>query len=174
MREDDKGVPVASGPRRAPANGDASSDALPVQLPVRGRRVTVVGSSGRAISTTGSLLHAGAVVTVVSPAPTAYLSDLADRGLITVRERDFVPEDFDSAALVFACTGDQDADGRIAARALDRDVFCIVDEPRRSPATNGHPRVGHVTLVGGGPGDPGLLTIAGRDAIARADVIVAE
>ncbi len=53
-------------------------------------------------------------------------------------------------------------------------MFCIVDEPRRSPATNGHPRVGHVTLVGGGPGDPGLLTIAGRDAIARADVIVAD
>ncbi len=59
MREDDKGVPVASGPRRAPANGDASSDALPVQLPVRGRRVTVVGSSGRAISTTGSLMQRG-------------------------------------------------------------------------------------------------------------------
>lgn len=36
------------------------------------------------------------------------------------------------------------------------------------------PRVGRVTLVGGGPGDPGLLTIAGRDALARADVIVAD
>ena len=31
---------------------------------------------------------------------------------------------------------------------------------------------GKVTLVGAGPGDPGLLTIKGRDAIARADVIV--
>jgi uroporphyrin-III C-methyltransferase len=31
-----------------------------------------------------------------------------------------------------------------------------------------------VTLVGGGPGDPGLLTVAGRDAIANADVIVTD
>lgn len=141
---------MASAPRRAPANGDASADTLPVQLPVRGRLVTVVGSSGRAITTTGSLMNAGAVVTVVSPAPTAYLSDLADRGLIAIHERDVVNEDIDSAALVFACTGDQEADGRIAARALDRGVFCIVDEPRRSPTTNGHTRVGRVTLVGGG------------------------
>jgi len=32
--------------------------------------------------------------------------------------------------------------------------------------------VGRMVLVGAGPGDPGLLTLAGRDAIAEADVIV--
>lgn len=32
--------------------------------------------------------------------------------------------------------------------------------------------MGHVTLVGAGPGDPGLLTVKGRQAIAAADVIV--
>ncbi len=35
-------------------------------------------------------------------------------------------------------------------------------------------RMGTVTLVGGGPGDPGLVTVAGRDAIAAADVILAD
>ncbi len=35
-------------------------------------------------------------------------------------------------------------------------------------------RMGVVTLVGGGPGDPGLITVAGRDAIAAADVILTD
>ena len=34
--------------------------------------------------------------------------------------------------------------------------------------------MGVVTLVGGGPGDPGLVTVAGRDAIAAADVILTD
>lgn len=33
---------------------------------------------------------------------------------------------------------------------------------------------GRVLLVGGGPGDPGLLTMAGRDALAIADVVVTD
>ena len=33
---------------------------------------------------------------------------------------------------------------------------------------------GIVTLVGGGPGDPGLVTVAGREAIENADVIVTD
>jgi uroporphyrin-III C-methyltransferase len=44
--------------------------------------------------------------------------------------------------------------------------------------TSKEPRVGEsmgaVTLVGGGPGDPGLVTVAGREAIAAADVILTD
>ncbi|WP_369794799.1 uroporphyrinogen-III C-methyltransferase [Cellulomonas sp. HZM] len=46
-----------------------------------------------------------------------------------------------------------------------------VDLRRRRPPTPGR---GRVVLVGGGPGDPGLLTVAGRRALAEADVVVTD
>jgi uroporphyrin-III C-methyltransferase/precorrin-2 dehydrogenase/sirohydrochlorin ferrochelatase len=42
---------------------------------------------------------------------------------------------------------------------------------RQRPASTG---TGHVTLVGGGPGDPGLITVLGRRLLAEADVVVAD
>ena len=48
-------------------------------------------------------------------------------------------------------------DGSIAARAA------------RAPSV----AAGSVVLVGGGPGDPGLITVRGRQAVAGADVVVA-
>lgn len=41
---------------------------------------------------------------------------------------------------------------------------------RRDP----RPGTGHVTLVGGGPGDVGLMTLEGRRALAQADVVIAD
>ena len=157
-----------------------SRPAMSVDLPVLGRPVTVVGSSGRAMTATGALIRAGAVVTVIAADPTPYLSDLADRGLISILQKHFVPADIASAALVFAHTGRRALDAAISAEAHKRGVFCIgsgADEPSqqtRQGQRNGQPRVGRVILVGGGPGDPGLLTVAGRDAIAAADVIVTD
>jgi uroporphyrin-III C-methyltransferase/precorrin-2 dehydrogenase/sirohydrochlorin ferrochelatase len=39
-------------------------------------------------------------------------------------------------------------------------------------AGTGRRRAGHVTLVGAGPGDPRLLTLAGADALAEADLVL--
>ncbi|MGY1698548.1 uroporphyrinogen-III C-methyltransferase [Geodermatophilus sp. SYSU D00766] len=47
----------------------------------------------------------------------------------------------------------------------------IRDRAARSPLG---PRVGSVVLVGGGPGDPGLVTVRGQQAVAQADVVLAD
>jgi uroporphyrin-III C-methyltransferase / precorrin-2 dehydrogenase / sirohydrochlorin ferrochelatase len=46
----------------------------------------------------------------------------------------------------------------------------IADRAARTPSV----AAGTVVLVGGGPGDPGLVTVRGRHAVAGADVVVAD
>ena len=36
------------------------------------------------------------------------------------------------------------------------------------------PEHGHVTFLGAGPGDPGLLTLRAVEALTRAEVLIAE
>ncbi|MCM0641325.1 uroporphyrinogen-III C-methyltransferase [Cellulomonas wangsupingiae] len=66
------------------------------------------------------------------------------------------------------------ADPRRSVRVRDRLAAHLragdVDLRRRRPAADR----GRVVLVGGGPGDVGLLTVAGRRALAEADVVVAD
>jgi uroporphyrin-III C-methyltransferase/precorrin-2 dehydrogenase/sirohydrochlorin ferrochelatase len=47
----------------------------------------------------------------------------------------------------------------------------IADRASRRTGPGG---TGGVVLVGGGPGDPGLITVRGRHAVAQADVVVAD
>jgi uroporphyrin-III C-methyltransferase len=121
-----------------------------MELNVTGLRAVVVGGDIRAAAQVASLLESGARVTVVAAAATATIEDLAARGLIELVARDAQPADLDGADLVLR-----------QARTAD-------PGPGRILGT------GSVTLVGGGPGDPGLVTVTGRDAIASADVIVTD
>ena len=49
------------------------------------------------------------------------------------------------------------------------------DFPPGSGGSGGSPpRVGRVAIIGGGPGDPGLITVRGRQLLAEADVVVTD
>lgn len=114
-----------------------------------GTAALVIGGDARAAAQVATLLGAGAVVTVIAATVTASIEDLADRGLITWHPREPEMADIRAAGIVLTGHADRTAPDRI----LDSGV---------------------VTLVGGGPGDPGLVTVAGREAIEHADVIVTD
>jgi uroporphyrin-III C-methyltransferase/precorrin-2 dehydrogenase/sirohydrochlorin ferrochelatase len=68
---------------------------------------------------------------------------------------------------------------RRAAELRDRLVDTVDAEGRFSmneaePGTGGQRRAGRVSIVGGGPGDPGLITVAGLRRLREADVVVAD
>ena len=123
------------------------------ELSFSGLSVLVARIAPHTVATVHALLRDGAHVTVASSLeglPTS-LRDLAERGLVTP-DADAVPTAYD---------------------------VVLRGDPSTSPApqpdavvTPGTPGVGTVTLLGGGLGDPGLLTVAGIEAIRAADVVV--
>ncbi|SDT39960.1 uroporphyrin-III C-methyltransferase [Friedmanniella luteola] len=139
-------------------------------LDLAGRRVVVRGGRAEALAPVTALLEAGADVTVVSDVPGTTIADLADRGLLTVRSEgdDGV---LDGAALLVPATGDPDLDADAARRAAARGVLAVRPAVPLLPGGDGR---GEVVLVGGGPGDPGLLTVAGLEAVRTADVLVVD
>ena len=140
-------------------------------LELDGLPVLVCGGGPAALSVIRRLLESGAVVTVVAPEIGATVADLAARGLLTMRRRPPAPDDFRGAALVVPATGVAERDQMIAAAARDHGVPAVSASPAPIERSAG---VGSVILVGGGPGDPGLLTVAGLGAIKDADVIVCD
>lgn len=65
-----------------------------------------------------------------------------------------------------------DRDPRRAAAA--RDVCLAALDPPPDPARDLPTSRASVALVGGGPGDPGLITVRGREALMSADVVVVD
>jgi uroporphyrin-III C-methyltransferase/precorrin-2 dehydrogenase/sirohydrochlorin ferrochelatase len=63
--------------------------------------------------------------------------------------------------------------GRDPRRAVAlRDAVALALETGNLPLRRSRPGTGSVALVGGGPGDPGLLTVRARRLLAAADVVV--
>jgi uroporphyrin-III C-methyltransferase len=143
-----------------------------VELDTEGRRVVVCGAGPAALGTIRALVESAAQVTVVGTEVATSVADLADRGLLTLLRRELVPDDLTGSALVVPASGDRAADARVAGLAREHGVLASMARPAAETATRS--RAGSVVLVGGGPGDPGLLTVAGLAAIRTADVIVCD
>lgn len=132
---------------------------MPRDLSFQGERVLLSGVDERTAATLDALLRDGARVTL-RPAdadlPTSVL-DLVERGLVSLDERVTTDDEAGFTVVIRAGRGDRVTRTDAAAETAD-------STPASVP--------GKVTLVGGGPGDPGLMTVAGLDALRTADVIV--
>ncbi len=140
-------------------------------LDLAGCAVLVAGAGAAALAPVRSLLDAGALVRVVGHAPVDTVVDLAERGQIGLDRRSPSPVDLDAVHLVVVADPSLDA----VVRHWCADVHLPVVASRRpAPAPAGTPGTGSVVLVGGGPGDPGLLTVAGLEAVRSADVVITD
>jgi uroporphyrin-III C-methyltransferase len=149
---------------------------LRLDVPVAGREVVVVGGGVAALGRIAALRAAQADVVVVAEDPVATVADLASRELVRLHRRPVNDSDLAKAWIVFAATGNPESDAEIVERAADLGRVALTGTGLESKEPIGSPAGarGRVVLVGGGPGDPGLLTVSGLQAIQEADVVIAD
>lgn len=164
---------------------------LLVGLPLRGRDVLVTGGGPRSAGHVAELQRAGAIVRVAAAHVCEDLHDLVVRHADTVRleERDPRERDLDGVWLVVAADDGPRERERVHAWAEAAHIWCVVVDDARTAQIADADRLldegsvdlrrpvetlGTVTLVGGGPGAADLITVAGRRALAEADVIVTD
>ncbi len=142
-------------------------------LPVRGRRVLVTGGGDATLGRIAALRDAGADIHVAAPTVAASVADLAERDLLRWDRRPATADDVTRAWLVVLAGEDPAVDATVRAAAERNHTFCLEPTAPAEP-TESRAGGGRVTLVGGGPGDSGLITVAGLDAIRQADVVITD
>lgn len=150
---------------------------LGVAVELQGMRVLLAGGPARALGVVTRLLQRGARVEVVAAQVATSVQDLAERGVLTWTAREYAAGDASGAALVVVAVGPGDA-SRVRDDCARLGVLTaeLTDEAHSGEAGQAEAGAsrGSVVLVGGGPGDPGLLTVAGLAAVRDADVLVVD
>ena len=104
---------------------------FPLFLKLEGRRCLVVGAGSIAESKITGLVGTGSEVVVVAPQARPEIQDLARRGKLEWRKREFEVADLDGMFLVVAATSSTAVHERIFQEATPRGVLCnIVDVPK--------------------------------------------
>jgi uroporphyrin-III C-methyltransferase/precorrin-2 dehydrogenase/sirohydrochlorin ferrochelatase len=139
----------------------------PVFLVLKGRRAVVVGGGAVAEQKVRGLLDAGARVTVVSPALTWKLEDLAATNAITLVRRPYADGDLDGAFIAIAATDDRSVNAAVWAEADRRGVLlnAVDDVPHCSFIAPAIHRVGDITVAVSSGGKSPVLAVRLRDRI---------
>ena len=102
----------------------------PICLDIQNRNCLVVGGGSVGTRKVITLLNCGAKVTVVSPAPSAHLQELANNGSVMMKNRPFRFSDLAGMFLVCSATDDQELNRQIHAKAEDLGMLCnVADRP---------------------------------------------
>lgn len=156
-------------------------------IDLAGARVVVIGGGTSLAEPLDALVRDGAHVTVLAPTLSENLAGALDAARaagagVDHRRRTAVEQDLDGCQLVLVDDPEHGLDDAVTRWASARNLFClrpgrgraVVDDPFTVQRPAPVPGRGRVVLVGGGPGDPALLTVRGRQALAEADVVVTD
>jgi uroporphyrin-III C-methyltransferase/precorrin-2 dehydrogenase/sirohydrochlorin ferrochelatase len=171
----------SSAPDRAPLAHPGPDGSYSLVLDLTGRVVLVVGGGPAAARHARRLAAASADVFVVAPEICEDLADLVDGARARWLRRELSVRDLAGVWLVHAATGSAEADAGVIELCEFARVWCVAEStpisPARRPSTTRRrdgDRTGRVALVGGGPGDDGLITARGLVLVREADVVVVD
>jgi adenosylcobinamide kinase/adenosylcobinamide-phosphate guanylyltransferase len=102
-------------------------------LPLRGRKVLVVGGGTAAAQIVTALRSSGALVRVVAPTLNRPLSELAAQGFIEIANRQYQVRDLAQAWLAFACSDHQSVNAALAFDAEQARIWCVTPQDSPSP-----------------------------------------
>ena len=168
-------------------------DSLAIFANLKNRPTLVVGAGAVAYSKIQLLLQAGAQVQVIAEELHVQVQALVNRQQVSWLKKIFAADDVNTALLTIAASDNPELNQQVAQAGVtynrlvnvaDQHELCSV-KIATQPFTGAEPVLqntlndsklasptGHVTLVGAGPGDAGLLTIKGFQALQAADVVL--
>jgi len=104
---------------------------FPLLMNIDYKKVVIVGGGHVARQKVEALLPTKALVTVISPIVTEKLQHYINEGLVTWKEKTFVPADLDDAALIFAVTNDEEVNNAVEEAAQHWQLLSRADAKGR-------------------------------------------